>query len=611
MCGIAGLISFDNNDPGVDVSAMMDLLVHRGPDGSGIWQHGNIALGHRRLAIIDPSQGQQPLLSADEKLCISFNGEIYNYRELRLELSSIGYYFRTHSDTEVLLYAYQEWGEQCLNKLRGMFAFAICDIPQNKIFIARDQLGIKPLYYLHDKNRFAFASELQAFRCLPAVNRELDLRAIDEYLCLQYIPAPHTIFKSIKKLPPAHCITIDLNGVNKGPQEYWHLKFKPDHGKTESDWLEILDAALKSSVNAHLVADVPFGAFLSGGIDSSAVVGYMSGLMEQPVKTFSIGFTEKSYNELEYAKLVSDKWHTEHHTQIIQPESLEEMLPRLVQHYGEPFGDSSALPTYYVSKLARQHVKMVFSGDGGDESFLGYNSYIRWAQWLDEENRPLWEKMIYPIMHQLRPKRYPKRISGPEGWQKMMGILPYYLRNTLWREEYHSNCNEIADIMQQSFNNATDYEPLQQAQYTDFQTYLPNCILTKVDIASMMNSLEVRTPIVDIKMAELIATMPPEMNMKHDDQGNRIGKSLLKRLMERHYPKEFIYRRKMGFSIPVVKWFKDGDCWAGYIENRLCSPNSSLNNLFNPKQIKRIAHGDRPDAIWVLLMLDEWLHQNV
>ena len=611
MCGIAGVISFDNNDPSVDVSAMMDLLVHRGPDGSGIWRKGNVALGHRRLAIIDPSLGQQPLLNDDGQLCISFNGEIYNYRELRLELSSLGYHFRTHSDTEVLLYAYQEWGEQCLNKLRGMFAFAICDCRQNKIFIARDQLGIKPLYYFHDKNRFAFASELQAFRCLPDVNRELNLNAIDEYLCLQYIPAPHTVFKNINKLPPANYITIYLNGVTKGPQEYWHLTFKPDHGKSESEWLVTLDDALKNSVNAHLVADVPFGAFLSGGIDSSAVVGYMSGLMEQPVKTFSIGFSEKSYNELDYAKLVSDKWHTEHHTEIIQPESLEEMLPRLVQHYGEPFGDSSALPTYYVSKLARQHVKMVLSGDGGDESLLGYNSYIRWALWLDVDNRPLWNKIIYPIMHRLRPKRYPKRIYGPEGWQKMMGILPFYLRRTLWREEYQSNCNEIAEVIQQSFSNAKDYEPLQQAQYTDFQSYLPNCILTKVDIASMMNSLEVRTPIVDVNMAELIATIPPKFNMKQDNQGNRVGKSLLKQLMERHYPKDFIYRRKMGFSIPVAKWFKDGNCWAGYIENRLYSPNSSLNSLFCPKQIRRIAHGDRPDAIWVLLMLDEWLHQNI
>ena len=319
---------------------------------------------HARLSIIDLETGKQPICNEDGTVWITYNGEIYNYRELRLQLEGKGHQFHTKSDTEVIVHSYEEWGDQCVERFRGMFAFGIADLKQQRVFLARDQLGIKPLYYLRTASCFAFASEIQALRCIPHLDLSIDIQGLDQYLWLQYIPAPKTIFKEISKLPPAHYLTVTFDGDCSRAEEYWRIRFSPVRRRSEGEWLEMIEEVVRDSVKTHLVSDVPFGAFLSGGVDSSAVVAYMSRTMTEPVKTFSIGFEEDEFSEIDYAEVVAKKWGTEHHVEIVKPDALE-VLPRLVKHYGEPFGDSSALPTYYVCQMARKHVPMVLSpGDG-------------------------------------------------------------------------------------------------------------------------------------------------------------------------------------------------------------------------------------------------------
>jgi asparagine synthase (glutamine-hydrolysing) len=609
MCGITGILSHKNPLDKNLIQKMTDSLSHRGPDGQGIWHKENLAIGHRRLAIIDLATGQQPLCNEDETVWITFNGEIYNYQELRQQLSQVGHRFRTQSDTEVIVHAYEEWGDSCVEKFRGMFAFAIVDLNQQRIFLARDQLGIKPLYYLVTPEYFAFASEIGALRPIP-VNLTLDIQALDQYLWLQYIPAPGTIFQEIKKLPPAHRLSLTLEGKLSTPEEYWSLTFNPDKQKSEADWLTEFDSILRDSIQAHLVADVPFGAFLSGGVDSSATVAYMSQILEQPVKTFSIGFAEEAFNELDFAAIPAQIWQTEHHTEIVKPESLDILLPQLVQHYGEPFGDSSAIPSYYVCKMARAHVTMVLSGDGGDEAFAGYNTYRGWLAWLNREEKPLWKKYAYPIAHLLKPERYPARLPNLQGWLRCMTQIPADLRFKLWRQDYHSMVNQPIPVFQEASSQALDYPWCQKAQYFDIKTYLPGSILTKVDVVSMMNSLEVRTPLIDIKVFEFAATIPETLNIARNPQDDWEGKLLLKKLLSRYYSPEFLHRPKMGFSTPIEKWFSQGGEYRQTLEARLLGNNSRLTEFFNPNTLKLLLRQKATQPLWLLLFLEEWLEQN-
>ena len=609
MCGITGLLNFQQTIDKQAIAAMTASLSHRGPDGDGIWLNDRVAIGHRRLAIIDLATGQQPLCNEDETIWIAFNGEIYNYLELREQLIKAGHKFKTKSDTEVIVHAYEEWGDSCVEKFRGMFAFGIVDLNQRRIFLARDQLGIKPLYYLYTSSCFAFASEIQALRQLP-VSLDLDLQAIDQYLWLQYIPAPRTVFQQIKKLPPAHRISITFEGKLSEPQEYWQLNFQPNITRSESDWLEELDFILKDSIKAHLVSDVPFGAFLSGGVDSSAIVAYMIQMLEKPVKTFSIGFEEAEFNELNYAEIPAKQWQTEHYTQIVKPESLEVLLPKLVKHYGEPFGDSSAIPTYYVCKMARQHVTMVLSGDGGDECFVGYNTYLSWLQWLHQEEKPLWKRFAYPIAHKLKPERYPARIPNLQSWFRYITQIPSDIRSELWREEHRRMVREPIEIFEKENLKIQNYSWSQKAQYLDIKTYMPFSILTKVDIASMINSLEVRTPIVDVKVFEFAATIPEYLNIAKNAQGDWEGKLLLKKLLSRYYPKDFLHRPKMGFSTPIEKWLSPQGISRKAVEARLLDTNSRLHEYFQPETIQKMLKQRLTHPLWLLLFLDEWLNQN-
>jgi len=609
MCGICGTLNTNGRAGDAAVlRAMTAAIAHRGPDGEGFHLRGPVGLGHRRLAIIDPACGAQPMANEDETVWITYNGEIYNFREIRAELETRGHVFRTRSDTEMVVHAYEEWGADCLKRFRGMFAFAIADHRRRELFLARDPLGIKPLFYFHEKNIFAFASELQALRALPGVAWEIDLQALDQYLYLQYIPAPRTVFQRAHKLRPGHFLTVPFSGEPAAPERYWRLRFQPVARK-EADLLDELDQVLRRSVEMHLVADVPFGAFLSGGIDSSAVVGYMAQSLGRPVKTFSIGFEESELNELPYARQAAARWKTEHHEEIVRADALA-ILPRLVKHYGEPFGDASAVPTYYVSRMAREHVPMVLSGDGGDEAFGGYNTYRQWLRWLGRVGMAAWKRPLFPLASSLFPKRWPRREPLLENWLGFMQYVGLDWRRRLWRPEFRSSCCLPLETLSEAFSETEGCDPLQTVQYLDMMTYLPYAILTKVDVASMMNGLEVRTPIVDIRVMEFAATIPSAEKMAASGPGGFEGKLVFKKLLSRYFPESFLQRPKQGFGIPMRRWFGgEGETFAT-VRERLLDERSRLHGWFDPRALASLVDGRNTGAIWLLLFLEEWLRQE-
>jgi len=611
MCGIAGLIRFKDKVDPEEIQKMTDALKHRGPDGEGIWLNKNVAIAHRRLSIIDLESGKQPMSNEDGKIWITFNGEIYNYRELRKELQRKGHVIKSQSDTEIIIHAYEQWGDNCVNNFRGMFAFGIVDNKKKRVFLARDHLGIKPLVYYKSENCFAFASEIQSLLRVNDIKLKMDLRSLDQYLWMQYIPAPRTIFSSTFKLPPAHRMSITFDGKWSKPEEYWKFSFKLNHQKDEKEWLEELEAVLKNSVKAHLVSDVPFGAFLSGGVDSSTIVALMSQILDKPVKTFSIGFMEKEYNELEYAEIAAKKWHTDHHVKIIKPDAIA-LLAKIVNHYGEPFGDSSAIPTYYVSELARSYVPMVLSGDGGDETFAGYDSYRYWKKYLTGEDKSK-QNSRFDLLSRLVRKivnKYAKREYSLGEWLQFINYMPHDMRSNLWRKEYKSNSDFPLDFFENEFKRTKNFGSINKVQYMDLKTYLPFDILTKVDIASMMHGLEVRTPIIDKEVLEFASTIPESLNYQKDNDGEWQGKLLLKKIAEKYYPKNLIYRGKRGFAIPVQSWFQKDGALYEEINERILTKNSALEEYFEPESMKKIVESGNSGHIWLLLFLEEWLRQN-
>ncbi len=611
MCGIAGIVMKDGAPVSRPVlAAMTDALAHRGPDDRGVWVDGHLGLGHRRLAIIDPVGAVQPMCDSSRRVWIAYNGEVYNFRDLRQELEGRGHEFRTRSDTEVVLAAWQEWGASCVERLRGMFALAIVDLDRHTLLLARDHFGIKPLYYLNSPRLFAFASELEALRRLPEVAFDVDLGAIDEYLRLQYIPAPRTAYRQVAKLRPGHRLAVGLDGVPATAERYWQLRFAPEHGRSEDEWLELLDSTLAESVHAHMVADVPFGAFLSGGVDSSAVVAYMARVLQQPVRTFTIGFTAEEHSELRFAEVVAERWHTEHHVEVLSPDACA-ILPTLVRHYGEPFGDASAIPTYYVSRLARTAVPMVLSGDGGDELFAGYASYREWYSWLTSADAPAWKRWLYPLAQRLRPGRYlPRDPSNLAAWLSFVSWTPRPTRRQLWRPEHRHLADQESPFFAEEFARCAGLHPVQRAQYLDLMTYLPFAILAKVDGASMVSSLEVRTPLVDLRVAELAATIPVELNFRRGADGRYEGKLLLKKLLRRYYPEDFLRRPKTGFGVPLATWLGDATTLRTTVHDRLLSPTSPLAELFEPAAIRALVRNAAHAPVWLLLVLDEWLRQR-
>jgi asparagine synthase (glutamine-hydrolysing) len=598
---------------------MTAAVSHRGPDGVGFLRRDGVALGHRRLAIIDPEGGHQPMSNEDETLWITYNGEMYNFLELKEELQAKGHRFTTHSDTEVVIHAYQEWGPDCVKRFRGMFAFALADFRKRKLFIARDHFGIKPLYYRAGAGYLAFGSELAALRQVDDETPSGSLWAIELYLRYQYIPAPHTVYKEVYKLPTASYLFVDFDGGPVEPVKYWDINFRAEDGRSERDWEEEADAVITESVKAHLVSDVPFGVFLSGGVDSSLVAMKMSEILDRPVEAFSIGFKEQQYSELAYARQVAERCGIELHTEVVEGDSLD-FLPELIAHYGEPFGDSSAIPTWHVSKLARERVPMVLSGDGGDEGFAGYQSYAYWAE-CDPLRRTFNDLPRSPraSFYWARQAARTRLKSGSwhalAEWQGMLYYVNEQSRRALWREEHHRLIGRGCEAFEGAGRRARRNDRVAYAQYLDFQTYLPYDILTKVDVASMYHGLEVRTPLIDLRVLGLASRLPQSMRLGRNGSPAPITKYVLKKLLGRTFPHEFVHRKKQGFAIPRDVWFLPGRPTRVMLEDVLLDRGGRLHEFFNPEEIRAQldVHSegrDNSSALWLLLVLGLWLGQN-
>jgi asparagine synthase (glutamine-hydrolysing) len=591
MCGIAGILAaYPADRLRAGAIALANAQQHRGPDGAGVHVQGPVALAHRRLSIIDLHAGAQPLANEDNNVWITFNGEIYNYRELRRALEQRGHQFRTQSDTEVIVHAYEEWGDRCVTHLRGMFAFAIADARRQRLFLARDQFGIKPLVYAQQPDCFAFASELQAFHSLRDVATDLDVRAVDEYLALQYIPAPRTVYKQIRKLPPGHTMSVDYDGRVHGPQRYWRPEFRPDTHRTPKEWVDAFDATLRDSVRAHMIADVPIGAFLSGGLDSTGVVAMAQESATQPIQTFSIGFADPAHDESAWSSEAATRLHTVHTCEILEVDALAS-LPALVQHYGEPFGDSSAVATMAVSKLAAQRVKVVLTGDGGDEGLAGYHSHMLWLQTVSQQGGAMLT----------RP---------PVGaWQQCIQYCDPHTRRRLWAGAHADDTLLPIECFESAWADARDLGVVQRVQYVDAMTYLPYDILTKVDIASMAHSLETRTPLLDVAVWDLITQMPETVNIGIDPLGQLTGKHVLKQLLSRYFPDRFVHRKKQGFGVPLARWFAPDGAARTFVEDRLLGSDSHLRHLLDPSPARDLLRNGQHGPVWVLLVLEEWLRQ--
>ncbi len=569
MCGICGVINSVSNrtiEKAV-VKRMCDQIVHRGPDDEGIYTNGHVGLGMRRLSIIDLVTGRQPISNEEQNIWIVFNGEIYNHREIREDLEKKGHKFRTNTDTESIVHAYEEYGEECVTKLNGMFAFAIWDGRKNECFLARDRIGIKPLYYFFDKTRLVFGSELKSILQVEDIPKRIDLQALDNFLTFEYIPAPLSIFQNIKKLPPGHTLTLRNNEI--WIRNYWDLTVQPDSLDLEAAKTNLRDL-LQDAVKIRLMSDVPLGAFLSGGIDSSTIVALMSQVMDQPVKTFSIGFEDSTYNELDYARMIAKKFKTEHHEFIIKPNAVE-LTDKLLKYLDEPFGDFSIFPTYLVSKMAREYVTVVLSGDGGDELFAGYDTYIadqmanyydRLPGWLRNGFLPRMMDAIPPSPKKKgvinRAKRFVEgmRLPGDLHHTRWMIFLQKLEREMLFTDDVKSGINEkdsykfIRDYFKAVMPQTTD--SINQQMYVDVKTYLVDNILVKVDRMSMASSLEARVPFLDHRFAEFAATISGNRKLQ-----NRKSKLILKQAMEELLPRDILYRGKEGFSIPIKNWLKE------------------------------------------------------
>jgi len=616
MCGIAGMLA----EPGrlADsrlLRAMTGILAHRGPDGDGHHEDGRVGLGHRRLSIIDLATGEQPMSNDDASVWITFNGEIYNYRELRRELESRGYRFRTASDTEVIIKAYEAFGPDCVGHLRGMFAFALWDARRRRLFLARDRAGIKPLVYAWNGRRLLFASELKALLQDPDLARELDSEALRDYLTFLYIPSPKTIFRGIRKLPPASYLLLDADGGEPVIRRYWQLEFRPEAGRGEAEWIEGLRAQLADAVQSHLVSDVPIGAFLSGGVDSGSVVALMARAAQGPVRTFSIGFEDEAFDEVGYARQVAQRYHTDHYEFVVKPDALE-ALPRLAWQFDEPFADSSALPTYYVSKITREHVTVGLSGDGGDENFAGYTRYARaLALHRGLDRGP--GRLVRPFLA-LGGRLLPTGARG-QGYLALLGADPvdrYYqimtggrigaLRGLLGADVRDSVMPGLGpDRFRAHAGAAAAHDYVAALQRIDIETYLPEDILTKVDRTSMLVSLEARVPLLDHVLMEYVATMPTALKLS--DAG---GKAIFKHAMADALPHDVLHRPKMGFGVPLARWFRAelGD----HAREVLLDGRTRRRGLLDTDAVAglleehRSGRRDRATLLWAVLCLEEW-----
>ncbi len=620
MCGISGIVYHDRHRPVIldDLKRMCNTLVHRGPDDEGYFVDQNVGLGMRRLNVIDLATGHQPISNEDGRLWIVFNGEIYNYPELRKELEEKGHRFSTNTDTETIVHAYEEYGEDCVKKLNGMFAFAIWDRHDQRLVLARDRLGIKPLYYFLDDCCLVFGSELKALLEYREIPRTIDYKALDSFLTVEYIPAPLSILKNIKKLLPGHILILQDRKVSI--QKYWDLRF--NRLKDSEEYLsEAFYDLLKDSVRIRLNSDVPLGAFLSGGIDSSTIVCLMSEIMDRPVKTFSIGFDDPSYNELQYARAVADHFSTDHYELTIQPDVVN-LVEDLVGYLDEPLADVSIFPTFLVSKLARQHVTVALSGDGGDELFAGYDWYIadKVERYYHKLPRVMRHQWIPSITHRIPPSSHKKGFVNKLKRFVEGSVLPESLQhfrwNTFMTEEKKDRLytEELKRSLGQldGYSNLITYlrasenaDRLWQQQYADIKTFMVDDILVKVDRMSMANSLEARTPFLDYRVVEFAAGLPSHLKL------NRFtGKYLLKQCMATKLPRVILNRKKEGFSIPMKNWLKND--LRPMLEEVLSSNRIKRQGLFDPSYVESLktehlaGHSNNAHQLWSLMIFQIW-----
>ncbi|MBN1779933.1 asparagine synthase (glutamine-hydrolyzing) [bacterium] len=621
MCGICGQLYFDPSrrvNPDI-LRSMCGTIVHRGPDDEGQWSRGPAGLGMRRLSIIDLSTGHQPISNEDNSMQIVFNGEIYNFQLLRRELETLGHRFRTNTDTETILHGYEEWGTGICERLNGMFAFAVWDDRNHVLFLARDRIGIKPLYYYQDDEKLVFGSELKAILRHPEVACTLDPVALNNYLTFEYIPAPRSIFREVHKLPPGHWLYWQDDQLRE--RSYWTL-VPQEMPISENQAREKLAALLKDAVKLRLISDVPLGAFLSGGLDSSIMVSQMAALMDQPVKTFSIGFKESSYNELKYARAVAAKYKTDHHEFVIEANALE-LTEKLIRHLDEPFGDFSIFPTYLVSKMARDFVTVVLSGDGGDELFSGYDSYR--AHRFDRSFYHLLPKALKhglfdPMARNLNPTEKKK------GWinsfkRFVQGTqLPKSLYHARWmvflqemeRQQLFSDdiLEELApydpyDFIHTYSRQADGLSDVTRTGYIDVKSYLVDDILVKVDRMSMAVSLEARVPYLDHRIVEFCYSLPPAMKMK----GYKT-KMLLQNTFWDALPPEVQKRDKQGFSIPIKNWIRND--LKSMMLDLLSEQRIRQQGLFRPETVNRWVreHLDGREnhshKLWALMVFQQW-----
>lgn len=629
MCGITGI--FDTRgtrdlDRAV-LQRMNDSQLHRGPDEGSLYLEPGLGFGHRRLSIIDIATGQQPLFNADRSVAIVFNGEIYNYQPLMAELQALGYQFSTKSDTEVIVHAWEAWGEDCVKRLRGMFAFVIWDRKQQTLFLARDRMGVKPMYYaLLDDGQFLFGSELKSLMAHGGLPRDIDPLAVEEYFALGYVAEPRSIFKKALKLEPGHSLRIRRGQALPAPRRYWDVRFSLDAKISLEEACAELDERLRESVRLRMIAEVPLGAFLSGGVDSSAVVATMAGLSSGPVNTCSIAFDDPAFNESAFAQMVADRYHTNHRVETVRSDDYA-LLDQLARLYDEPFADSSAIPTYRVCQLARKHVTVALSGDGGDESFGGYRRYR--MHLMEERMRSALPAGLRQPLFGLLGRLYPKADWAPrvlrakttfegmarsavEAYFHSVSILRGPMREQLFSAALKSQLGgyKASHLFDRHAANAGTDDPLALIQYLDMKTYLVGDINTKVDRASMAHSLEVREPLMDHELIEWLGTLPSALKIQGQE-----GKYLFKKALEPKLPADVLYRPKMGFSVPLARWFR------GPLKERVrqavLGDRLADTGWFNQDYLRHLvdAHqsgrSDYSAPLWTLLMFEGFLRQVV
>lgn len=628
MCGIAGIFNVANKNqvPAQLLESMNNSQSHRGPDDDGLFFAPGVGLAHRRLSIIDLAGGHQPMFNQDGSIGIVFNGEIYNYRELAKELQQLGHQFSTLGDTETIIYAWAQWGPACVERLRGMFSFAIWDKELDLLFIARDRLGIKPFYYsLLEDGQFIFGSELKVLKQHPQCSRELDPQAIEDYFTFGYIPEPKSIFRQVKKLEPGHTLTVKFGEELAKPVQYWDIYFNEKKNHDQSSKVQLIDR-LKEAIDVRLVSEVPLGSFLSGGVDSSAVVAMMSQLNDKPVNACSIGFDVADFNETDYAKSVATRYQAQHDVKIVDSDDFS-LIDELAKLYDEPYADSSALPTYRLCEMAKEKVTVALSGDGADELIAGYRRY----QWHLKEQKvrnmlPLSiRKPVFGTLGKLYPKLdwAPKFLRAKttfqsmaydwvDGYHNSMSILRNDERSKLFSQRFKEQLNGYSSVkvFQVHAEKAQDFDELAKVQYLDMKTYLVGDILTKVDRASMAHSLEVRVPILDHHFVEWATTLPANMRIEKKE-----GKSVFKQSLEPHLPHDVLYRKKMGFSIPLAQWFRGP--LKEKVSQGLLSKHMSDSGIFNPKTLHWLIDShmdgtrDNSASLWTLLMFERFLANEV